>query len=1091
MFKVSAALKILANFCFMTVVDDHLMIMNSLGNVGLYEIGQEGYKQMMLDNVLKIRGETVKKVAYNEKNQRLHVLLSNSIHQVYEIVVGPLLVLEKLPDKKEGNGSKVVNFHLLKDYVMLQESKTKCSFIGKSGTPSPNFDLPFPNCDIQTSVSHNLFTIKIGAEVIVYEVSPLEVTMKSRSQLAGNILIKTTLEGQSLDIASFLNVDDTLGYMTVVNENLVEANRVRIPHGVNVAIVAPNILALTGDSTNIFTFQAYELDKSTISQLTLYKSANFQLGNLTEPQILPNVSKSHVYPIFLCSRGLYTFVFSKERLKPILKFTDDLYYHSLDICKIPSLTVYSYIGGSKNGMMSTGFIACELNSGIVLKTSIPGALLLKTINLTADTTDLLVLYSRSDLRFTSFKTVVNKNDYEMVKEREINYEFEFEITKIFLSGDYVFIIDVSQRLLYSRYVDPCTSLFDEVSFLKTIKEPVLDIVSTDSYTVVVCKESIKFVNSSLEVVCTYPNISYKAFHPYKDILFCSNISHLDVLTPYCFSDLIFNQPERTHNIFGIVEDTLFCYYTFGKNDNPKLGYCSKSFDMAQLAVMNYLAAPEKHTEELIQHLFVHNNKFHFSNNFVDHLLLNAKNHLLMSYYYQHGYMGNLTQAVKLRLAEYLKIDACLPSLINQKKDTVENIELVAKILNTDFTGIYNSSSPLFYSIVKNVDSLIRLATSNSRIKFFLENPELTNLLKPEFSANIAASYQEILDLELKKQAETQGLFSAILSQASVKFGADRYNLAIAQGSESLNLQPYKKENLEQMLHGTTLKSRLLKAQENPTETANNEDNVENLLVYLHPMKNEEELINRVDGQKISFHSKLNLVELDEKEPLEFEDKWGRKIASLFSIKLAKVNFILLDRKVIAPSAATHLNFLQLEIWFFSYYEKDLILFSDSKQQLVVGVRNSKIFINSNKANIYHDKDNKVGYKIRSWLYLSLTVRSNGSVVLEVKNRLLYTGDLGVTAKTLFGSGLFLFPQFEGEVCEVRLWSSERSKAQIEEQKGLPLPKIFEEANSMKIKLKAGKKKKNAEDNTLNALEFANPRDSVIRSSSSIWIPNKP
>ena len=1066
-------------------MDEHTVIIDQYSNVAIYEINRNEYKHMFHENILKLKGETLKKIIYDEIKQQLFVLGYNYIFQIYEISIGPQLCVEKVNLKKDGNGSKILDFFILKDYIILKDTGTNYTIINKNTSTIISFELPENIEEIQTSVLSNMLCVKHARDMVVYEITITDVLEKGRKELNGITMLNANVQNACVNIASFnlSNIED-LDILEINNNGIVCQSRIQLPKKGSPVVLSSSLIALSGRSTSIYSIKIPLSHYFNIEQVTLYKAMDSQWHHANELPGSSNSTQCHIYPIFLCSKGLFTFVFNRERLKPILKLANDFHYKSLDVLKIPSKTLYTYIGISKEEELSTGFVACELTSGVVLKTSIDNARLIKILNISGDTIDLLVFNTQSHLRYTSFKTILDNTEYEILKEREINYEFELSISDFEVTRNYIFIIDDKKRLLYSRKSEEYENLFDDIRFLKTIQDPVTQILATENYYIIICCNCIFFLNEDLEIACSYQNDGYVSFHPFKDLLFCANIAHVDILTPYGFKDIIFNQTNRVLNVFSVAEDTIFCYYTFGKRDNLKLGYCYKSFDAAQINIMNYIGTKEKKKEELLQHLYLHNDKFHLSNKFVEFLISQQNNELILSYYYQNGYLGNLSKDVRCKLAGYLKFDGCLPNLLIQKKDTTENLEILSKILNTDYTGINKIDTPLYYSLTRNIDALIDKTKNDDSIRFYIENSALAEKLKARCSKFIASSYQEILDKELKKQHEAQTLFNTILAKAPIKFGADRYTVVISQGYENLTLQPYKKESLEQILHGTSLKTRLVKAQENQATPLDNKDETDNLLIYIHPMKNEEDLINRVNSQKLSFQGKLNLIDLDEKEPLEFEDKWGRKIASMSSIKFTKSNFILIDRKVLNSATVSQLEFWHLECWFFSYYDKDIILFSDSKQQLVIGIRNSKLFINSNKANVYHDKENRLGYKIRNWFYMSLSVKHNGTVVLEVKDKLLYKGKLNIEAKNLFNAGLVIFPQFEGEVCEIRLWSSERSKAQIEEQKTIPLPKIFEEANSMKIKLKAGKQKRQKESvMSLSGLEFTSPKDNTMKSKS--------
>ncbi len=248
-----------------------------------------------------------------------------------------------------------------------------------------------------------------------------------------------------------------------------------------------------------------------------------------------------------------------------------------------------------------------------------------------------------------------------------------------------------------------------------------------------------------------------------------------------------------------------------------------------------------------------------------------------------------------------------------------------------------------------------------------------------------------------------------------------------------------------------------------------EEEFNHLLMYLHFSEASEKVVNRVDGESLKFNSQLVFDELTDGEPLSFEDKWGRKITKAFSLRIQPKSSIEISQNVWKdePLKSTCLQF-----WFYSYSEEPSTLMLSEKQSIIVGIKDHSLFLNSEKTNYYFDSPNKLGYKARQWNHLSLQIFSNSKVEIYFNGNFACSLDVKIQLARFKAEKIYLFPFFQGEVTEVRIWKKTFEAKLIKDSFKLPVNKIFEDGNKMKIKMKVRKREVNIKDTSQNSINLS-------------------
>lgn len=248
-----------------------------------------------------------------------------------------------------------------------------------------------------------------------------------------------------------------------------------------------------------------------------------------------------------------------------------------------------------------------------------------------------------------------------------------------------------------------------------------------------------------------------------------------------------------------------------------------------------------------------------------------------------------------------------------------------------------------------------------------------------------------------------------------------------------------------------------------------EEEFQQLLLYFHFSEVSDKLTNLVDNQVLKFTGGLSFDELSDGEPLSFEDKWGRKITKAFSLRIQPKTPIEISNSIWKDEPLKYITF---QFWFFNYSEEAATLLLSEKQSLIVGIKDHSLFLNSDKTNYYFDANNKIGYKSKTWQHLTLQIHNNSKVELFFNGNFITSLDVKITLARFKTEKIFMFPFFQGEITEVRIWKKAFEAKAIKDTYKLPITKIFEDTNKMKIKMKVRKREMNLKDTSQRSINLS-------------------
>lgn len=206
--------------------------------------------------------------------------------------------------------------------------------------------------------------------------------------------------------------------------------------------------------------------------------------------------------------------------------------------------------------------------------------------------------------------------------------------------------------------------------------------------------------------------------------------------------------------------------------------------------------------------------------------------------------------------------------------------------------------------------------------------------------------------------------------------------------------------------------------------------------------------DRVLNQPAIFRGGVpTTFEMRPNEPLEWEDKWSRKIPKAIGLKMSGKEFLEINK------GWFHQNGSEIELWLQTEKE-DAVLFASENGSIAFGFKTGKIFVNNSGRNVYSDISNTAAVQIHKWTNLLFRIVSENSVEIFVNSKKLASIPVKLKIAKLAKEKLLIFPVYEGNVAEVRLFSALRALNEISDDWRTPLPKVFEEAGAIKIVIKS-------------------------------------
>ena len=243
-----------------------------------------------------------------------------------------------------------------------------------------------------------------------------------------------------------------------------------------------------------------------------------------------------------------------------------------------------------------------------------------------------------------------------------------------------------------------------------------------------------------------------------------------------------------------------------------------------------------------------------------------------------------------------------------------------------------------------------------------------------------------------------------------------------------------------------------------------DNNNEGTIYYVNPYINKNENlnsnINDIQIEENMFIPDLWSDVLEEFEPLEYEDKWGRKSPGAHSIKFNKE----IQTKLVIPNSASLSHFsdkFTIEFWIkltgdnVSLIKKDTFGIDIYNGQFKLFFKGQEI--NSEQAKEYHLPLNRyihitILYKKKLNL---IQILLNCEEILKFNIKL---NGMHQDSELIFGNG-----NLNGELTEIKIWNQKMPISYIKENYKTPLPILAENKRKLKMKINkqdmtSGKKK---------------------------------
>jgi hypothetical protein len=269
-----------------------------------------------------------------------------------------------------------------------------------------------------------------------------------------------------------------------------------------------------------------------------------------------------------------------------------------------------------------------------------------------------------------------------------------------------------------------------------------------------------------------------------------------------------------------------------------------------------------------------------------------------------------------------------------------------------------------------------------------------------------------------------------------------------------------------------------------------DNNLEGVLSLTQPSPLNEPMSSnnlQEDNSMIKYEEKENYYwtnVLEEFEPLEYEDKWGRKSPGSHAIKFSiKIGTNL---KIKHTSVLNHFKRkFTVEFWL-KIYNINVSIFS--KESLSLELHNGTF--NANYQNKILSPVKILDYQISSdkWTHVAFSYKKKSGKLRvfvnceEVVNFMVtLSEDIGIRGDVNFGNS-----NLDGEITEIRIWNQEIPLKFIKENFKSPLPILAENKRKLRMKINkqeefgAGKKKfgapgevsKNPSTNRFQSFAFA-------------------
>ena len=255
----------------------------------------------------------------------------------------------------------------------------------------------------------------------------------------------------------------------------------------------------------------------------------------------------------------------------------------------------------------------------------------------------------------------------------------------------------------------------------------------------------------------------------------------------------------------------------------------------------------------------------------------------------------------------------------------------------------------------------------------------------------------------------------------------------------------------------------IKPQNESAEEEREVDEAEAIWVYLRCDEGKGEGITDVVGGKVVRISEEQWGEvLEEGEPLDFDDKWGKQAQPSYRILLSPESFIILDEIKLEKTWS-------LEFWV-NIADRNVTIVTVGS--LSLQVRHKKLCcVNGDSDILMQECEDNRKVKRSEWEHICISFREPNLNVYLGTN-LVYSGNFG----KLQINNTITIGGFSGMITEIRLWKTCRKIELIKENYKCPLEILSEKRKKKWLNIKINKNEKNISEvaPVANKIEFRLP-----------------
>lgn len=290
-------------------------------------------------------------------------------------------------------------------------------------------------------------------------------------------------------------------------------------------------------------------------------------------------------------------------------------------------------------------------------------------------------------------------------------------------------------------------------------------------------------------------------------------------------------------------------------------------------------------------------------------------------------------------------------------------------------------------------------------------------------------------------------------------------------ADSTEIPSMFKEHLGQWFGWGSLRDQERNAPEYINHSANEESveltEIESLIIYLRFDEGKDEAVNdAISSKKWAVHSSMWGDLLEEGEPLDYDDKWGKKCSPNYSLKFNTEDRLILDELTLA-------NLWSVEFWLYVHATQNTVIFKTGAAEF--RIINSSINIANHTYEIQLEPassgDVPKNISARKWCHLAFTYNNSVFKVYINSNPALRSNSSIERADNI------IFGGFEGKLTELRIWKTERTSEQIKDVFRCPLEVISEKKKSKWANIQI--KKDNTDPSKLTLNKPAAPKKLLL------------